>query len=65
MLSLVPSLRLLPALQCPRCGQLLVQSGREDEHVYCPECEYSVGKPLRQNQRFSECPQISDASEYD
>jgi uncharacterized Zn finger protein (UPF0148 family) len=42
MLSTPPSLRLLPAMQCPRCGQLLVRSGREDEHVYCPECGYSA-----------------------
>lgn len=42
MLSILPSLCLLPTLQCPRCGQLLVQSGREDEQVYCPECGYGT-----------------------
>jgi len=42
MLSLTPSLRLVTGLQCPNCGQLLVQSGREDEYAYCPECGYSL-----------------------
>jgi len=58
MPSTTPSLRLIPALQCPRCGQLLVQSGREDEQVYCPECGYSVknGAPTK-----SECEHYSPA----
>ncbi len=41
MLSLAPSLRLAPALRCPICGQLLIQSVREDECMYCPECGYT------------------------
>jgi DNA-directed RNA polymerase subunit M/transcription elongation factor TFIIS len=42
MLSLIPSLRLIPALKCPKCGQLLALSCREEEHLYCPECGYAV-----------------------
>lgn len=41
-LSCIPSLRLIPAFECPYCGQILVQSEREDEYLCCPECGYSI-----------------------
>jgi len=42
MLSLTPSLSLLPALRCPICGQILVGSTRDGENMFCPECGYSL-----------------------
>jgi len=43
MLSLAPSLRICPALECPVCGQILKESFKVKESLYCPECGYSVG----------------------
>ena len=65
MLSNTPSLRQILALLCPVCGQILTQSVRDKEHLYCPECGFTLGDSRVKHQRPSEWPQIRDASEYD
>lgn len=65
MLSNVPSLPQILPLLCPVRGQILTQFVRDEEHLYCLECGFTLGDSRAKRQRPSEWPQMRDASEYE
>lgn len=53
------SLRLLPALECPQCGQILVESDRDEKRLVCPECGYYTRRLLACVERKGKLPKKS------